>query len=316
MGRDIEDVAAAWAARVDKGELSEQEQQALDAWLASDRRHLGAYARMQAISMHFDRAAALGRDFDARQFGAPMGRSRLRRTLWASGGLLAACLVAFTVFLGRPVQHYETARGEIRNVALEDGSMLRLNTATRVEVSISPERRHVQLLEGEALFDVAKDRTRPFVVEAAGTLVRAVGTSFTVRLLDGDQIKVLVREGVVEVSGHDVSAAAPIKLAANQRFHSGDDEAASVKVISDTELSDDLAWQSGMISLDGIPLREAVGEFSRYSDTRIVIDDPVIAELTVSGRFAAADPVGFAKAVATSMNLHVTVEPGAAHLRR
>lgn len=318
MGRDVEDVAAAWVARVDTGKLPEEEQRALEAWLASDRRHRGAYARMQVISAHFNRAAALGQGFDARQFSVPARHSSLRRALWAGGGLLAACLVAFAVFLGTPLQHYETGRGEIRNVALDDGSVLRLNTATQVDVNISSERRRVQLLEGEALFDVAKDPTRPFVVEAAGTLVRAVGTSFTVRLLPGGQVKVLVREGVVEVSGRDVSAAEPIRLAANNRFQSGGSEVSSVKVISDTELADDLAWQSGMISLDGISLSEAVREFSRYSDTHIVIDDPAIAELTVSGRFAAADPIGFAKAVATSMNLRVTVdsETRALHLQR
>jgi len=315
MGRDVEDAAAAWVARVDRGELLQEEQRALDAWLASDRRHRGAYARMQVISAHFNRAAALGQGFDARHFRVPMKRSSLRQALWAGGGLLAACLVAFAVFLRMPSQHYETGRGEIRNVALDDGSVLRLNTATRVDVNISPERRRVHLLEGEALFDVAKDPARPFVVEAADTLVRAVGTSFTVRLLPGRQVKVLVREGVVEVSGRDVSAVEPIRLAANNRFYSGGDKLVpSLKVISDTELADDLAWQSGMISLDGIPLREAAREFSRYSDTRIVIDDPAIAELTVSGRFAADDPIGFARAVATSMSLRVTVEPGTREL--
>ncbi|MBL8267507.1 FecR family protein [Steroidobacter sp.] len=316
MRSEVEDTAAAWAARVDKGGLQEDEQRELDAWLASDRRHLGAFVRMQTISAHFDRAAALGADFDARQFSAPP--NRVRRTVWIGGLIAASCaaLVVYLFVLGAPTQHYATGRGEIKNVSLDDGSVLRLNTATRVDVRFSAEQRRVQLLEGEALFDVAKDPARPFVVEAAGTLVRAVGTSFTVRVLPGDQVKVLVREGVVEVSGRNTSPAAPLQLSANNRVHIGRDPVPAAQPVSTAELADDLAWQSGMISLDGITLQEAVSEFSRYSDTRIVIDDGAIAELTVTGRFAADDPVGFAKAVATSMSLQATVEPGEVHLHR
>ena len=82
------------------------------------------------------------------------------------------------------------------------------------------------------------------------------------------------------------------------------------------ELERALAWQHGMISLDGISLREAAREFARYSETRILIDDSSLAERKVTGLFSAADPVGFARAVATTMDLEVETGPQFVRLRR
>src|SRR5690606_37574017 len=115
-------------------------------------------------------------------------------------------------------QGYNTRLGELKVAPLADGSVMTLNTASRVVVDFTETRRVVRLLEGESLFDVAKDASRPFLVEAGGTEVRAVGTSFTVRRLGDAPVQVLVREGVVEVSRHAGGPTArPVRLVANTR---------------------------------------------------------------------------------------------------
>jgi transmembrane sensor len=177
-------------------------------------------------------------------------------------------------------------------------------------VRFTSEERKVELIEGEALFDVAKDSARPFIVEAGDARIRAVGTSFTVRQLRGDEVKVSVREGIVEVARRDASA---VRVGSNEQLLTRTGARAAATPIANGEIERALAWRSGMISLDGVTLREAADEFARYSDTRIVIEDPEIARRTVTGLFSANNPVGFANAIATSMSLRTRVEPGAVH---
>ena len=193
------DVAAAdWAARVDRY-LSEAEAAELDAWLAADARHAGAYARARAISIYSERAGALGGQFDPESFVPPRtaGLSR-RHMLWS--GAAAAGVGAFAVAgiaYGTRGQVYETRRGEMRVVTLADGSTVSLNTKSRMKVIYSAERRLIRLDEGEALFDVAKDALRPFVVRAGDTDVAAIGTSFVVQRLTGAAVEVLFKSGIV-----------------------------------------------------------------------------------------------------------------------
>jgi transmembrane sensor len=318
MNRSIEASAAQWAARVDRGALTEEDLRELEAWLSQDRRHLGAFARVRAVAAHFDRAPALGPSFDHTHFREPLRRRLLRgRGAWWAGALAAGiAVVAVGLIVRVPSGEFSTQRGEVRLVPLADGSAITLNTETKVDVDYTQAERKVELVTGEALFNVAHDRARPFIVHAGDTHIRAVGTSFTVRRLAGDKVKVLVREGVVEVTQDVPVKPTPIRVVAESQAVLQPLTATAIAPVPAPQIDRELAWQRGMISLDGRTLREAAEEFARYSSTRIIVNDPEIAERTVTGLFSANNPVGFARAVATSMNLKVDVDSSGVRLSR
>lgn len=311
---DIDTRAAMWAANVDRGELSQAERGALEAWLAEDRRHLGAYGRARAVFVHFDRAKALGTSFDFREFRTHRSSVRRSRLLWAAAATVAAIALFFGVTILRGTGAISTAQGEIRIMPLVDGSAVTLNTESKLAVKYSKAERHVELLAGEALFNVAKDHNRPFIVHAGNTRVRAVGTSFSVRKISDDNVKVLVREGVVEVTEGEGAHIATVLVRAASELILQPQASASVVPVPPAQVDRELAWQQGMISLDGRTLREAAAEFARYSPTQIIIDDPTLADRTVTGLFSANNPAGFAHAVASSMGLTVSIEAGTIRL--
>jgi transmembrane sensor len=317
--RQVDDIAADWAAKIDGRPLSNEEEVALEAWLAVDPRHLGAYAKARAVALHTDRARALGVNFDPATF-APRPVLRPSRRVMLMGGAAAAAatvaLVTGTTFYLRSVEGVATGLGETRVVSLEDGSVVTLNTQSEIEVRYTAERRGIVLVQGEALFDVAKNKNRPFVVEAGDTQVRAVGTSFTVERLPGGPVQVLVREGVVEVKRPGVPVAPAVRVAANTRAIAPSNAAIAAFAVAPSEVSRALAWREGRLAFEGSTLRDAAASFARYSDTQIVIDDPAVASETITGLFVSNDPVGFARAVALSLNLRVQVGEGQVRLSR
>jgi transmembrane sensor len=221
-------------------------------------------------------------------------------------------------------QDYITEKGEVRQIALQDGSVVTLNTATHLTVQFSKGRRDVHLVQGEALFDVAKDVSRPFSVAAGTTLARVVGTSFTVTHLKDRPVRVLVKEGIVEVGRLGSAAMPPVTLVANTRAvdpsksTAGEDSAPAITITSvpATELHRELAWRDGQIAFEGQTLLEAASEFARYSDTRIVVDDPSLGREEIAGLYQSNDPVGFAQAVAESLNAHAEILDGSVRISR
>lgn len=301
---DIDATAAAWAARVDRGPLSDVDQAALETWAAQDPRRAGAYAKALAVSVHLDRAAGLGADFAPAAH--PLARAADRRRLLATGGLLAAASVVGAVGYGALSLRgrVTTGKGDIRRAPLADGSAVTLNTDTAIRAAFDGQIRRVELLRGEALFDVAKDPGRPFVVVAGDVRVRAVGTSFTVRTHADGQVGVVVREGVVEVWRG--AKGQPVRLAAEHAVQVAALGALRPTIVGAAAVDRAMAWRQGQIDLDGLTLGQAASEFARYSDRRIVVDDPAVAGLKVTGLFSATDPDGFAKAAALSLGLVAT----------
>jgi len=322
LGREnaIDVMAAAWAARLDRG-LSAAETAELGAWTAADLRHQGALARAQAAFAYLDRAKALGASFTGESGSAPEGEhpaAPSRRGL-LTGGLAAAAAAAGGVmfgprlynrfFGGEPPQLYTSKKGEIKLVSLTDESVLTLNTHSLVAVNYTGERRGVELMDGEVMFSVAKDQARPFSVLAGELEVRAVGTSFMVRNMAGLPPEVLVQEGMVDVV-YRAQPASLVRAAANTRV-TAESGARLIKAsVSPDTVARETAWRQGMIAFEGVSLRTAAAEFSRYSDTRIVIDDVAIANTTITGLFQANNPAGFSQAVAGSLGLKVEMGPG------
>jgi transmembrane sensor len=316
----IDAEAAQWAARMDRASLEPEQEEQFHAWLNADARCMGAYGRMRAIVLTSERARALGPDFDPTAFTTDSALAIPRRRLLQWGGAIAAAAV---IGIGGTWQalrvrgRFSTGKGETKVVALKDGSVVTLNTASEIQVSYSDALRGVELVQGEALFDVAKNKTRPFVVSAGDTNVRAVGTSFTVRRLEAAPVQVLVREGVVEVFKPAINAP-PVRVWANSMAEAPLDQDAAIaaRPVAPTQLHRQMAWQTGQIAFEGESLAQAAAEFARYSDTKIVIDDPVLAKEEIAGLFKATDPVGFAQTIAISLNARASIGEGEVRLTR
>jgi transmembrane sensor len=309
LSEQIDREAAQWAAKRQSGPLTAEQVREFERWLGADIRNLGAYARAEAVLAQFDRVGAAGinalRPSPARE-AIPIFRRRNVLVGSAAAGLCLAALGGGIAWRYLLPESYSTNVGETRPVLLPDGSVVTLNTDSRINVRYSKARRFISLVQGEALFEVAKNRQRPFIVDAGDTHVLAVGTQFTVERLPNRPVIVLVREGVVEVSRPKAPEASPVRLAANEKAVAPLAAPISAQEMSPSQVMRDLAWREGRIAFDNQTLKDAQEEFARYSDIRIVID-PSLENRTVTGLFVTTDPVGFARAAALSLDLRAEV---------
>jgi transmembrane sensor len=259
------------------------------AWVAENPAHGFAFAKAEAgweLAERLNELPASQNDVPELQTVIPQAEARpligRRRLLVGLATAAAAIGVASTVALRLfdTVDHYRTALGETRTVRLADGSLIHLNTNSSVEVALRDDIRSIKLLRGEARFDVAHDAKRPFIVNADGTLVRAVGTMFNVRLRT-DVTELTVIEGIVAVRNGD-SAVRRIESGRSAAVRSG---SIAVTHLEPAKIKQRIAWQDGMVEFEGDTLAQAVEEFNRYRATPLVIGDPEIASLRVGGAF-------------------------------
>ncbi len=221
--------------------------------------------------------------------------------------MLATAVAAMAVVAHWWPRDIQTGVGEQRLLTLEDGSRIYLNTATRVAVRYGRDRRDIELKTGEALFDVARDAARPFVVQAGDRRVTALGTSFAVRH-DARRTAVVLVTGKVAVearkdaSAHrDVAADAAVTLRPGQRLTIVDHK----PELDTPELDSAIAWRRGQVVLKDTLLSEAADEMNRYSASRLVVEEPEAARLRVDGLFQAGDSESFAHVVALTYGLTV-----------
>jgi transmembrane sensor len=316
--------AAEWAVRLHERALTQEEQIGLDRWLAADTRHRGALLRARAVWTDLDRLAALtGSSRDslpdepqavaASQQVSPQHFGHRRRVLVA--GMAALFLGTGTWWTVRRDKTYRSKLGEIQRVTLSDGSHMVLNTDTEATVRFDQALREIELASGEGLFQVAKDRARPFIVRAGSLSVRAVGTIFSVRSV-GQRVDVTVTEGVVElIDGADFGGQVIRRLAANEHATVMETREVQVQSIAHDEAERRLAWRDGLVEFAGERLIDAVEEINRHNHRHIVVDDPALASRPVVGLFRANDPDGFAATVATALGAQRVEADNAIHLR-
>lgn len=297
----INDRAAAWVARMDREGGDPVVRAALRAWLAGDDRRRGAYFRAKAAWNMLDRASVLGAGQAQAYEVAAVGAAWFpRRRLFWGGGAVAAALLLGVVgldFLAAPDQQIQTAIGEIRRVPLSDGSLAAVNTQTTLAITMKPDVREIVLKDGEAWFQVAKDRARPFVVEVGDVRVRAVGTAFAVKRT-ASGIDVQVTEGVVELwrLGEREDGQ---RVAAGSHAFVMPDKAIVPVVAANAQIDKALAWRTGELVFDGDTVVEAVAEFNRYNVRKIEVADAALGAQPMVGRFRTNEPDAFARAVAT-----------------
>lgn len=292
----LDQVAATWFARLQRDDASASDREAFERWL-DEPAHAVAYARVEAAWERADRlkAAGAGVADDLPRSSAPVWTRRAAAAVLALG---AGGALAYGVRLDHGAT-FETGVGERRTVKLEDGSAVELNTATKVRAAFSRERRDIHLLAGEALFHVAKDPRRPFIVHARDARVRAIGTAFNVRLRD-KLVELTVTEGVVTVNEAPSlirASARPIRpLSAGQAAVMGPGAVARVS-LQEADLQRRIAWRNGLIELRGETLEQAVAEFNRYRTRKLVVADPNLAGLRVGGSFETGDSERFITAL-------------------
>jgi transmembrane sensor len=296
--REVADQAAEWATRIDAGAVNADTDARLQHWLIADPRHRGALLRAEAALSFVDRGRAL-----AGVIPKPNHRPLwIRPRFLFAGASLAAAVVAMALLMTGS-HGYHTGLGEIRQVPLSDGSVIAINSQSAVEVAMQPDARRVTLTQGEAWFQVAHDRNRPFVVSAGRIRVRAVGTAFSVRRHD-DGADVQVTEGVIE-TWTEGEESLRVKVAAGSRAHVAEYQAPKPVAAGSADIQRSLAWRDGQIVLEGQNLDEAIAQFNRYNAKKLVISDPSLAAEKLVGQFRATDPRNFAEAVATTLGARI-----------
>ncbi len=294
------DEAAHFVARMDGDAWSAADEAELQAWLAEDTLRQGLLLQVQA---HWLALAPRGEDLPVQSEVEPQDTPSVR---WRRRGVMAGMAASAALAFGglRSMQSpaaYATRLGEIRRLPLSDGSVMTMNSGSELTVTMAQQAREVEITQGEAWFEVAKDATRPFVVASGDVRVRAVGTAFSVRRREMG-VEILVTEGVVETwaeGGQNL----------RMRLQAGDRATMSASAVIDYEtgisssVDRALAWRGGMIDLGGRTLYDAADEFNRYNSRQIIIADPRIAREQLDGLFRVNDPEGFAEAVKASLGV-------------
>jgi transmembrane sensor len=296
--------AAVWLARLQGDTRTPAREAAFKTWLAADPAHRSAFEKATDIWAALPGAAQLLEE--PAPAPAPPLANRWQRPQMARLALAATVVLAVGIgillMLARPAA-YSTGVGEQKVATLSDGSRIALNTDSSVEVRYDAAERLVELDRGEAMFEVAHNSARPFIVRAGDKQVRAVGTSFVVRR-DRNGVVVTLLQGRVAVT--DVRPTAvksePTYLDPGDRLRAPVEGLARI----DAQPADvATAWRRGQAIFSDTPLADAVGELNRYGGPRLVIDDPRLAGLKISGVFATNDTGEFARAVAALHGLRV-----------
>jgi transmembrane sensor len=299
----IEEAATEWVARIDRG-LTRAEQSALAQWLAEDTRCREALDLAQTTWKNLDRAQVFR--IAAEESRAAQVTPRRNWTPWAYAAGLALVTAAYLgIWFSYIHTHVRTAIGEIRQVPLEDGSRVTLDTRSQIAVEYEPKQRVVRLESGEALFEVAKDARRPFVVQAGDVRVRAVGTAFVVRRRSDDDIDVTVTKGTVDVWSKTRSQEAAVRISAGSATSLSGATLTPPRDLTVKQIEQATDWKSGVVDLNGRTLGEAAAEINRYNTRRVVISDARLAAQPLVGHVSTSDPLAFAQAAAAMLDAHV-----------
>jgi transmembrane sensor len=330
----LEEQALEWLLRLESDESPRCHREFLE-WCEQSRAHVQAFLEATALDRQLDRAlvdidAEAGADVvgeidlealieevrasrpeNVLAFSAPSPDStqgvvsRKRRIGLPVAAVLAGILATVAAWRAAlpPSPIYVTQVGEQRSIKLSDGSMVHLNTHSRIEERYTESDRDVDLLEGEALFVVAHDRNRPFRVSAGDATVLAVGTQFNVYRQAG-RTTVAVLEGKVRVEAD----AKPVALSAGEAAH----VVAGGRIVKEDspEVTRATAWRHRQLDFRRASISEVAAQFNRYNLTQVVIEDPEVGERLMNGVFDADSPQQLMEFLQEDESLEVTLEDG------
>jgi transmembrane sensor len=301
---DLEAEAAAWATKLDAA--PDQPPPGLDAWCAQDPKHVGALLRAQAALALFDPDS--GVDVIPTE---PRKPAAWKRWALAGGGTatLAASLAA-VLLIHSPNEHYETQIGELRTVALSDGSSVSIDAKSRIEIAYDAKNRDVRILSGKALFHAVHDAQRPFRVIVDDIVITDVGTTFQVADDDATgEVDVLVTQGTVRVT----SPAGELSLTTSQRARFSKLATHGLRPapvrMAPADIDRVLAWRDGRLELDGETLDSAVADINRHSRLQLRVANAALGRESLYGSFRMDDAPGFARAAAVSLGTDAHTDP-------
>jgi transmembrane sensor len=310
--------AIRWIIRLHSGEATDADRCRLDAWLAAHPTHRQEFEQLTNMWNTLDRTKPLlARELDEAEAVYQTGAASLRRPFFLGVGWLpvtAGALVALVMLitswwlaLAPKTIHYQTAKGEQRQLTLADGSSVILNTASEIIARFSDNERVVVLDHGEAWFDVRHDERWPFHVQVANGAVRDIGTEFIVNN-SSEKVVVSVLEGIVEVRvlapNKSSSAARPATLHhGEQVWYGADGRMSTVGSFNQSTVG---AWRDGKLIFQAQPLEQVLAELGRYRSEEIRVLDPDLKNIPVSGVFNIRDVQSFVKALQDALPLQAT----------
>jgi transmembrane sensor len=288
----VAEEAAGWFARLQGEAATGDDWLAFERWLQASPAHALAYERLERVWVDLD-YAPIARDLGGRPLLAArrrrasrgaVGRPSRRAWIGAGAAVAVGLVVAAGVGLwstpGVATQTYQTNPGQTRQITLVDGTRIRLNAASKLTVSLGRDARRVQMADAEAVFDVAHDAARPFLIAVGDRQVRVVGTEFNLRYR-ADKVALTVRRGVVEVRPAGAPQAQPTRVTAGEVLTHSEGEAGSILKVSDPEAA--FAWTSGQLIYRDQPLSEVAADLSRRFGAQVRTADARTASLRFSG---------------------------------
>lgn len=315
-----EQAAAAWLLKRNDPQWSAVDEDAFEQWLAQAPGNRVSFVRLESIWSDADRLKSIASGlpkgvpprgaieqspfFTLKQSVPPFDHVKEksaespRRVRFLAIAASVITLVAAGVLLNKSGffagDTYRTAIGGLSTIPAADGSLVTLNTNSKVKIHFTELERRIELTQGEAFFEVAKDPKRPFIVYAGDRRVVAIGTKFSVRR-SADDIRVVVTDGKIRLDAPSSAQAKEELFLAAGAVAEVNHNNVTVKRKSVPEVEQALSWRSGYIMLDGTPLSEAVAEFNRYNIRQLAIGDPSLAVLKMEGNFRANNLDGFVR---------------------
>lgn len=296
----VQPEAAAWVARLQDPGRDARTARTLRAWLDEAPAHPAAFGEARAL---WDAVEEAGRLYH---------HTRRRRQATACAAVFAIVLCAITLGVWRQdapeAVLYQTGIGEQRFTILEDGSQVTLNTNSQLSVHFTGRTREITLLQGEAMFDIAHDSAKPFIVHVDSREVRALGTSFVV-YKTVDSFAVTLFEGKVSVGPHLEEGQAPashpdtVVLEPGQQWNL---KQHSVQQLTPLQLESASQWRRQELLFNDTPLPEAIAEMNRYIDNPLVIDSRGIEGRRVSGVFRIGDTESFVTTLKALYGVDIT----------
>lgn len=302
----LSDEAIDWVVRLGSGSATADDHAAFDEWRGRSPAHEAAAAEAASILEDIANTRTAG---EYREIGAairdplpPPSTRRINRRTVLTGGVAAAAAIGITssgVF-GPPsglLSDYATGVGGHERIVLGDGSVVWLNTATALSLDFSARERRLTLHAGEALFEVAKDQRRPFIVMSGYGEARAVGTVYSVRQR-GPVNDVVVTEGIVEVR----NGRQTVRLSAGQQVAYGDGIQSAVRLVDGQSAT---AWSRGKLIFNRRPLAEVADELERYQLGKVVVRDERLKSLEVTGVFDLGDTKTLLRTISGTLNIPI-----------
>lgn len=288
---DIDRAASAWLARHEMTRLTPAELEAFEAWRAADPRHAEAF---EAVSRTLAEVASLSSlaELEPLEPERPGWRGRAAAGVGAIAATLAAVLIV-PALLDQPDIEASTLVAEIRPITLPDGTKVTLGASSEIKADFDAGERRVRLIRGEAFFEVAQDGRRPFVVDAGGTEIRDIGTSFEVKRAAG-RLEVGVLEGIVDVRAHNLLGrdGAARRVLAGQRVRAQESVLGPVvasATVGAVEVAPAAAgaWREGQLAYDDTRLADVVADLNRYYRPGVRLEAGAIGDTRLAASFKA-----------------------------